>query len=93
MVMLRRLAYPNRLCDLVDIFGRAEPELSIVFNMVTLRHVNCHVFMSHKLISFTVIVYKGCILHACMYFYKNTAYIINFDSVPYSKYNSVVDCR
>ena len=37
MVMLRRLAYPNRLCDLVDIFGRAEPELSIVFNMVTLR--------------------------------------------------------
>ncbi|CAH3188639.1 unnamed protein product, partial [Porites evermanni] len=38
MVMLRRLAYPNRLCDLVDIFGRAEPELSIVFNMVTLRH-------------------------------------------------------
>ena len=72
MVMLRRLAYPNRLCDLVDIFGRAEPELSIVFNMVTLRHVNCHVFMSHKLISFTLIVYKGCI-HACMYFYKNTA--------------------
>lgn len=55
MVMLRRLAYPNRLCDLVDIFGRAEPELSIVFNMVTLRHVNCHVFMSHRLISFTVI--------------------------------------
>ena len=50
MVMLRRLAYPNRLCDLVDIFGRAEAELSIVFNMVTLRHVNCHVFMSHKLI-------------------------------------------
>lgn len=35
MIMLRRLAYPNRWCDLVNIFGRAEPELSIIFNTVT----------------------------------------------------------
>ncbi|XP_074626234.1 uncharacterized protein LOC141884347 [Acropora palmata] len=34
MILLRRLAYPNRWCDLVDIFGRAEPELSIIFNMI-----------------------------------------------------------
>ena len=34
MIMLRRLAYPNRWCDLVYIFGRPEAELSIIFNMV-----------------------------------------------------------
>ena len=34
MVMLRRLTYPNRWCDLVNIFGRSEAELSILFNMV-----------------------------------------------------------
>ena len=34
MILLRRLAYPNRWCDLVGIFERAEPELSIIFNMV-----------------------------------------------------------
>ncbi|CAH3163303.1 unnamed protein product, partial [Porites lobata] len=37
MVMLRRLAYPNRLCDLVDIFGRAEPELSIIVDDIYTR--------------------------------------------------------
>ena len=34
MVMLRRLTYPNRWCDLVNIFGRSQAELSILFNMV-----------------------------------------------------------
>ena len=34
-VMLRRLTYPNRLCDLVPIFGRRESELSIIFNTVS----------------------------------------------------------
>ena len=35
MILLCRLAYPNRWCDLVDIFGRAEPGLDcIIFNMV-----------------------------------------------------------
>lgn len=34
MIMLRRLTYPNRWCDLVPIFGRAEPELSMAFNMI-----------------------------------------------------------
>ena len=35
LIMLRRLTYPNRWCDLVRIFGRAEPELSVIFNKVT----------------------------------------------------------
>ena len=34
MIMLRRLAYPNRLCDLVPIFGRTKYELSLIFNRV-----------------------------------------------------------
>lgn len=33
MVLLRRLSYPNRWCDLVPIFGRTEPELSMAFDM------------------------------------------------------------
>lgn len=34
LILLRRLSYPNRWCDLVPIMGRSEPELSMVFNMV-----------------------------------------------------------
>jgi len=34
MIMLRRLVYPNRWCDLVPLFQRAEPELSLIFNEV-----------------------------------------------------------
>lgn len=33
-VLLRRLAYPNRLDDLVPIFGRTKSELSYIFNTV-----------------------------------------------------------
>lgn len=33
-IMLRRLTYPNRWCDLAPVFGRAEPELSIIFDKV-----------------------------------------------------------
>ena len=65
--MLRRLAYPNTRCDLVDIFGRAEPELSIAFNMVTLRHVSGHVFMSHKLISLPLLCIKVLYMHVCIF--------------------------
>ncbi|XP_068713526.1 uncharacterized protein [Montipora foliosa] len=35
MILLRRLSYPNRWCDLVRIFGRTEPELSMAFDMIT----------------------------------------------------------
>lgn len=34
MIMLRRLTYPNRLCDLVSLFGRTECELSLIFATV-----------------------------------------------------------
>ena len=33
--MLQRLSYPSRWCDLVPLFGRTEPELSIIFNQVS----------------------------------------------------------
>ncbi|XP_078378299.1 uncharacterized protein LOC144661419 isoform X1 [Oculina patagonica] len=34
MILLGRLAYPNRWCDLVTIFGRTESELSLIFNKI-----------------------------------------------------------
>ena len=34
MILLRRLSYPNRWCDLVPIFGRSESELSLIFTKV-----------------------------------------------------------
>ena len=34
MIMLRRLAYPNRWCDLVPLFGHREYELSLIFATV-----------------------------------------------------------
>ena len=36
LIMLRRLCYPNRWCDLVPLFGLSESELSAVFNLVGL---------------------------------------------------------
>ena len=36
LILLRRLAYPNRWCDLVPLFGRSESELSIIFKTVYL---------------------------------------------------------
>ena len=40
-IMLRRLVYPNRLRDLMPIFGRPESCLSIIFNSVV-KHVYEH---------------------------------------------------
>ena len=34
MILLRRLSYPNRWCDLVHLFGRKETELCLIFNEV-----------------------------------------------------------
>lgn len=42
MILLRCLSYPNRWCDLVPIFGRTEPELSMAFDMVIMKHLNVH---------------------------------------------------
>jgi hypothetical protein len=33
-ITLRRLAYPNRLADLVRIFERSESEINLIFNSV-----------------------------------------------------------
>ena len=35
LILLRRLAYPNRWSDLVPLFGRAVPELSVIFSEVS----------------------------------------------------------
>ncbi|KXJ11471.1 hypothetical protein AC249_AIPGENE107 [Exaiptasia diaphana] len=34
LILLRRLSYPNRWCDLQDMFGRSQPELSMIFNEI-----------------------------------------------------------
>lgn len=34
LILLRRLTYPNRLCDLCQLFGRPEPELSMIIHEV-----------------------------------------------------------
>ena len=39
LILLRRLSYPIRWCDLRQLFGREEPELSPIFNMV--RIISC----------------------------------------------------
>ena len=36
LILLRRLTYPNRLCDLCQLFGRPEAELSMIIHEVTL---------------------------------------------------------
>ena len=33
-ILLRRLAYPNRLCDLVPMFGQHCTELSVIINVM-----------------------------------------------------------
>lgn len=46
MILLRRLSYPNRWCDLVPLFGRAEEELSVIFSEVhTVTTKNVHLLM------------------------------------------------
>lgn len=34
LILLRRLTYPNRLSDLCLLFGRPEPELSVIVRQV-----------------------------------------------------------
>jgi len=34
MILLRRVAYPNRWFDLVSLFGRSTSELSLIFHKV-----------------------------------------------------------
>ena len=43
MIMLRGLAYPTRLCDLVPLFGRTEQEVSGIFGKV----ININIHLQH----------------------------------------------
>ena len=36
LILLQRLTYPNRLCDLCQLFGRPEPELSMIVHEVNI---------------------------------------------------------
>jgi len=53
MVLLRRLTYPNRLCDIVPLFGRSESELSLIFNTVSTMHVSKNVLHCTKVSLFS----------------------------------------
>ena len=57
MVLLRRLAYPSRWCDLVSLFGRTEPELSMIFNTVS----KC----VHSLLCISEIIVHFCAICLC----------------------------
>ena len=41
-ILLRRLCYPNRLCDLVPLFGRHETELSVIVNVMLYEVCRLH---------------------------------------------------
>ena len=43
MILLRRLVYPNRLCDLAPLFRQSESELSLIFNKVSITISNLSV--------------------------------------------------
>jgi len=38
MILLRRMVYPNRWCDLMQVFGRSIPELSLIYSEVSTLH-------------------------------------------------------
>ena len=47
-MLLRRLAYPNRLTDLIQMFGRSKTELSMVINNVVDFIFNQHHVLLNK---------------------------------------------
>ena len=49
-ILLRRLTYPNRLCDLVPLFGRHQTELSVIIN-ITLNEI--HTRNRHRVMDVT----------------------------------------
>lgn len=46
LILLRRLTYPNRWCELTHMFGRPEPELSMIFNEVSVLCLKCPYWVS-----------------------------------------------
>ncbi|XP_070556688.1 uncharacterized protein [Ptychodera flava] len=81
LILLRRLSYPNRWCDLVQFFQRDEPELSIIFNTIA-EHI--HREYGHLLtnldmewldpVRFSAVIHdKGAPLDNCWGFIDGTA--------------------
>lgn len=82
-VVLRRLAYPNRLKDLVPIFGRSQTELSMIFNTTLeciydehdslLKSLDLHWLSPDKLLEYAqAIEAKGSPLTNCWGFIDGT---------------------
>ncbi|XP_070536586.1 uncharacterized protein [Ptychodera flava] len=81
LILLRRLAYPNRWCDLVTFFQRDEPELSIIFNTIV-EHIYeefGHLLTSLNLVWLDLVTFaeavhnKGATLDNCWGFIDGTA--------------------
>ncbi|KAK2564332.1 hypothetical protein P5673_012594 [Acropora cervicornis] len=73
LILLRRLAYPNRWCELVSLFGRAESELSIIDNRYShLRDSLDLIWLDTGLFS-ELIHGKGASLQQCWGFINGTA--------------------
>lgn len=84
LVLLRRLTYPNRLCELVNEFGRSNTELSLIFNTVL---EDIYDRFSHKLNDLTAqwvdvqrfsiaVRNKGCPVANCWGFVDGTCMYI-----------------
>ena len=54
IILLRRLSYPNRLCDLVSTFGISEPELSMAFKMVTILKLENNFWKSNSEVAYII---------------------------------------
>ena len=79
-ILLRRLAYPNRLCDLVPMFGRHKTELSVIVNVMLneIYKKHCHrvrdvrqTWMNHEAYA-EAIHMKGAALRNCWGFLDGT---------------------
>ena len=85
-IMLRRLAYPNRLIDLAQVFGRSKTEISIILNFAISHVYNNFGHVMQNLNNFLhppdlrryaeAIEKKGAPLHNCWGFIDDTAKLI-----------------
>ncbi|XP_070578741.1 uncharacterized protein [Ptychodera flava] len=80
LILLRRLSFPNRLCDLVQFFQRDEPQLSIIFNTIV-EHIHRefgHLLTSLDLVWLDPVMFaaavhnKGSLLDNCWGFIDGT---------------------
>ena len=69
LILLRRLTYPNRLCDLCQLFGRPEPELSMIVHEVTKFFVSIGGGVGRGEVSLLICVNKLAYpYHECYYY-------------------------